>query len=144
MLITLAIIGGLFTEGIIHWQRWRVVQAKRVLFQDISRAFAFGRLEASLRGEALVLKPLAETHNWANGIGLYVSNKKATKCLRVWSWHYPKLKLTWHGFRSKNQVMMSRSPEQLAMNGYFLVEAPGFVSQRWTVNRFGTMRALRK
>jgi hypothetical protein len=151
LLIVLTILGGLLTAGASTWQHTRITQAKRVLFHDIARALAFSRTEAFLRGKTLALLPLdTQNHNWALGIQLQlldnkISDKASDKIHRWLSWHMSKhIHLTWHGFQGPDKVIVNTRPESLAMNGYFLLEGPRLLPERWIVNRFGRIRVLRK
>ncbi|MCH9755707.1 MAG: hypothetical protein K0U37_00750 [Gammaproteobacteria bacterium] len=144
VLITLVVLGGLVTEGAQHWQAWRMIQGTRVMFYDLTRALAFARTEAFLREETLVLLPSDISHNWALGIQLQSEYHPLFK-VHAWQWHVPQgIALTWHGFRGQDKLVVSHAPESLAMNGYFLLEVPKRVSEKWVVNRFGRMRVLRK
>ena len=136
-LIVLAILGGLLMEGPSLWKASRIQTDKRVLFHDVARMLAFSRTEAFLRGETLELLPLSVTNNWAEGIRL--------SQIHTWQWQMPEgMKLTWHGFLGQDKLVVSDLSESLAMNGYFLLEIPAQVAEKWVVNRFGRMRVLRK
>lgn len=132
-MIVLTIVGILSIQGVSSWHQWRRAQSIRVLQHDIARALAFARNEAFLRGETLELTPLSPTHNWAEGIML--------DHIQTWEWHIPmSIKLTWHGFRGNDRLVVSHLSESLAMNGYFLLEVPAKTPEKWVVNRFGRLR----
>jgi type II secretory pathway pseudopilin PulG len=148
LLAILVILGSLLVAGASNWRHACVLQAKRVLFNDIARALAFSRTEAFLSGNNLVLQPLdKQSNNWA--LGIHLQTEKEPLCeIHRWPWEVSRqIKLTWHGFLGQNKLVVSAKPESLAMNGYFLLEpidGQAFSSEKWVVNRFGRMRVLRK
>ncbi|NCT56125.1 MAG: type II secretion system protein [Legionella sp.] len=147
VLVTLAILGILFSAGVSHWRGLQTNQAERRLLSEIGRVLIFARNQALLRSETLVLRPRVASESWSSGMVLELKNPTSDgdpQKLHTWYWHAPGACLTWHGFRGDDALVVDHRPAQLAMNGYFLLEKPDSDQTRWVVNRFGRIRALTK
>lgn len=144
VLIVFGIVGAMMTQETPSLRAWRLFTAKRILFQELSHVLIFARLQAFIEGEPLVLFPAKRSKNWAQGVKLQSENTVSTSLIHAWYWHVPAgIRITWHGFQANDQIMIHKSPEQLAMNGYFLVEVPQHGVEHWVVSRFGRMRVRR-
>jgi hypothetical protein len=99
---------------------------------ELTQGLRYARLQAVLRQHVLRLTPVVNT-NWAQGMRL----QAGSTLLREWRWHHPATTLTWHGFRSSQQLNVDSDLARLAMNGYFDIEYAGESLPRIVVTRFG-------
>ncbi|MDF1826936.1 MAG: type II secretion system protein [Legionellaceae bacterium] len=144
VLVTLAIVGVLCSAGVSHWRGLQVKQAERRLFNEVGRVLIFARNQALLHSETLVLRPRVASKSWSSGMVLEFKHQTQdgrAQRLHTWSWHYPSLSLSWHGFLGDDVLVIEHRPAQLAMNGYFQVNNTELKHVRWVVSRFGRIRA---
>ncbi len=105
---------------------------RRHCVQELSQVLRYARLQAYVHQHALSIQAVSD-NNWADGVRLLSGDT----VLHEWSWHHPGLQLTWHGFRSNQQLIIDYDLAQFAMNGYFSIELRGESLPRITVTRFG-------
>lgn len=112
---------------------------------DIESMLLFARTEAFLSHQTLVLRPLSSDANWAEGAALYTERKAqhpqaCEEMLHVFHWKHKTQGMRWHGFASRDDLVIFPTLKTLAMNGYFEVIDEGQPSQKICISRFGQVR----
>ena len=140
----LLIITLLFCAGLSSIRSMTLMKKPVVLLNDLTRMLQFSRTQATLRGETLALRPLASNNNWADGAVLFVDNKthrpiSSTQVIYVFHWRHTGTSMVWHGFASKDYILIYPSLNHLAMNGYFDFKTAQNELKKICVSRLGEL-----
>lgn len=116
----------------------------QVCLETIQQALQFARVQATLRGERLMLTPITPDYNWSNGMML-LSDHDATQgngtatILYQWQWPSP-IRVQWFGFQSNKYLLFAPDLDNNATNGYFLIQSAGIKPLQLNINRLGRAR----
>ena len=115
-----------------------------IVLNDVTQLLQFARIQATLRRETLALRSLASNNNWAEGAVLFVDNKthrpiSSTQVIHVFHWRHAGMSMVWHGFASKDYLLIYPSLNHLAMNGYFEFKTAQNESKKICVSRLGEL-----
>ncbi len=117
-----------------HMLRWRA--------HDLADAVAYAKVQALYHNRAVYLLPLANQHDWSQGIQVCVhhiwlrSPPTDAECLQIWQWSAPHYPVEWHGFQGEHALQFLPDLAHAAMNGYFLVQGRHFAI-KIILNRLG-------
>ena len=147
LLISLAIMATVLCFSLPLFHSMQTQHDRNRLIKDITNVLQFARIQAFLRGETLVLAPLDSVKDWSYGIHLFVREgnswpPKNKEELHEWRWKPGGTHLSWHGFQSKDYLVIDSDLSRLALNGYFLMEEGGVLPEKHTVNRFGRVHGF--
>lgn len=106
---------------------------------DIKNIVRYARNATIASDQALMLKPLLTSKNWAHGIALIKVSTQ--ELLYQWKWHYPHIQLSWKGFQSSDYLLFAPDLQHSAINGRFIITSKG-CSENLILNRFGHIRRV--
>lgn len=110
---------------------------KQDILSQFSQSLLFARNEAQLRGEALILRA-SHGDDWSKG---YVLIDKKNRLIHQWQAIRGGWAISWSGFYSKKDIIISNSLQTSAMNGYFLLtHQQQSVPVKLVLNRLGRLR----
>ena len=142
LLISLAIMATVLCLSAPLFHCMQAQHDRNRIINEITNVLHFARIQAFLRGETLVLAPLDSLKDWSYGMQLFVREGNAwppqnKEKLHEWGWQPGVTHLSWHGFQSKDYLVIDSDLSRLALNGYFLMQERGSLPEKYTVNRFG-------
>jgi type II secretion system protein H len=142
LLVVLSIMGLLLCCALPRFRAADASQNLTRVVNDLTHVIQFARYQSLLQGETLVLQPLDAQNNWSHGMRLVVREGSSTpprvkKVLHEWHWNHRNMQLSWHGFQSRNYLIMDADLNRLAMNGHFLWNDGMGLLKKIEVNRFG-------
>ena len=109
---------------------------------EIKGAIQWSRLQAPLMGEWLALTPLPNSHDWSEGMLLFVDNaqhqyKQDTKLLHEWHWNAGAVHIDWQGFQSIHYLLFTPNMSSNVINGHFIMKNTMQQKIKLIVNRLG-------
>lgn len=114
----------------------------QIIENEISTAIRYARQMAIINGTSLALTTLSKSGNWAEGMILFVDNKKHqynthNQPLHQWQWKHSGIYVSWQGFQSNAYLIFSSELSHAATNGAFCIKDNHGDSIKLVINRFG-------
>ena len=132
-LLVLLIASIIFFIGLPNIKSMASKKSMNEMMNELTRLLQYSRAEATVYHQTLVLKPLLLRDNWAKGAVLLCNGE----IIHVFHWMSQGARVTWHGFLSRDAILIHPNLHQLAMNGYFEVSKDGLNAEKMCVSRFG-------
>lgn len=144
-LVVMLILSGLLAVAAPFFKARVDTNNTSTVVHDIESMLLFARTEAFLSHQTLVVRPLSSDADWAEGAALFNEGKthlpeKRDEMLHVFHWKHKNQRIRWHGFASRDDVVIFPTLKTLAMNGYFEVIQEGQPLQKICISRFGQVR----
>jgi prepilin-type N-terminal cleavage/methylation domain-containing protein len=138
LLLSLAIISIVFCFSMPLFRGTNLNHQVVQLQQHLIQVLKYARFQAFLRHETLLIKPISQQGLWREGAEIIDSSDQVIY-KRPWQFN---LDVDWHGFYDHQKITVAAEPENLSMNGYFLIKNNHTLVGKLVVNRFGQIHWL--
>ncbi|WP_133135388.1 GspH/FimT family pseudopilin [Legionella rowbothamii] len=123
LLITMMLLVSLSMVAIASYSYFLRKNERQTLIDELKNSVQYAKSQALILNSNVVLTPLDDSLNWANGLRLITKNKKTNKIetLYQWQWHHPRWQLSWSGVHPGNRIIFSNNPAHAMCNGRFIL-----------------------
>lgn len=116
-----------------------------IVQNELANALNYARNMAIIKNRPLTLIPLSDSHQWADGMILFVDNPShyyldKSDILYRWQWHYSGITIEWKGFQSKDYLTFSPSLKHATCSGSFVITSVSEGFKKIIINRLGRIR----
>lgn len=145
LLIGIAILAIVITFSIPYTTYFYQKNQSDIILYEIKQAIEFAKNQALVSGKNLILTPLHSSHDWSEGMLLFVDNathqfSEKDDILYEWHWSYPSIHVSWQGFKSSQYLQFNVNASQNTLNGSFIISDALGHTNRLVINRFGRTR----
>lgn len=117
----------------------------QVIQDDIIAAVRYAKTNALTRGKNVILTPLVNSHDWSDGMMLFIDNATHRytpddKLLHEWHWPSTEIHVSWKGFQSSHYLLFSADATQNSVNGSFLINGNSKHAVKIVINKLGRIK----